>query len=166
MKFVKIDNFWWEYDPKTPRNNATVYNMGLGQMTKLNLTNKKIVEANDWKDLNWKGTKLWDNTVKTGWLAPDGTFYGCKTELHITQAKIVHKKSESQLEQEGFVKITLLRMRNNCTAAIFPGRFYDTNISPTIAQVEYLEKQPNIDSSEVFMLFERSKKDANDDLKR
>lgn len=163
MKFVKIDNFWWRYDDKTSLYDATVYNVnGFGKMSNLDLTNIIVTDAKSWQDLNWKGTEVYDNTFKTGWLSPEGKFFGCKTEYHSLQAHLFHNRAEKQLEKDGFVKITKLRFNDNTTVALFPGRFYNKNLSPTVAQIEYLEKQTGINCSEVFAYFEK----AEDELER
>jgi len=156
MKFVKINNFWWRYDDKTLLDDATVYNVNeFGKMSNLDLTNEKITEAESWQALNWQETDVYNNNIKTGWLSPNGTFYGCKTEYHSLQAYLVHNKKEKQLEKEGFVKITKLRFNDNSTTALFPGRYYNKSLSPTVAQIEYLEKQSGINCDEVFNYFEK-----------
>ena len=156
MKFVKINNFWWRYDDKTSLNDATVYNVNeFGKMSNLDLTNEKITDSNSWQTLNWQETDVYNNNIKTGWLDIKGNFFGCKTEYHNLQAYLVHNKTEKQLEKEGFIKITKLRFNNNSTVALFPCRYYNKSLSPTVAQIEYLEKQSGINCDEVFRYFEK-----------
>jgi hypothetical protein len=40
-----------------------------------------------------------------GWLAPDGTFYGCKFASHSDVACFYFDKDEEVLEKEGWVKV-------------------------------------------------------------
>ena len=63
----------------------------------------KVVEASDWTDLDW--SYLIDNSLLLGWISPDGRFYGCKYEDHAKVAELYFKKSERQLEKEGWVKV-------------------------------------------------------------
>ena len=65
-----------------------------------------IVEAKDWKDLDWKGTDLFNDKYKTGWLNLKGDFFGCDYRHHDLQAELVHGKSEKELEEIGFIKLT------------------------------------------------------------
>lgn len=113
MKFVKIVNrngelpFWWEYDESTPIYNATIYNMSGGRQTEWDLRDYEIVEAEDWEYLDYNNTIILSNIYKTGWLSPNGKFYGCDYRCHNLQAQLVHNKSEFELENLGFIKITL-----------------------------------------------------------
>ena len=113
MKFVKIkinkDDLmpcWWEYDDSTPIFNATLKNMGFGQNSGNDLSGYEIVEAKSWFDLNWEGTKVYSSIYHTGWVSPNGEFYGCDCEYHDKQAMFVHKVSLRELEKLGFIKIT------------------------------------------------------------
>lgn len=94
-------NGWWEYE------DGYLYNR-VGGRHKANPNDEmwkysKVVEANDWTDLDW--SYLIDNSLLLGWISPDGRFYGCKYEDHAKVAELYFKKSEKQLEKEGWVKV-------------------------------------------------------------
>ena len=63
----------------------------------------EIVYANDWDELDHSA--LIDNDSRIGWLAPDGRFYGCGYMQHGNIADLVLRKSEIELENEGWVKM-------------------------------------------------------------
>lgn len=115
MKFVKylFSNkelpVWVEYDQNTPIYNATIYNFAGGMNSGNDLTGQEIVEAESLYDLDWSNTELLSDKFDTGWVSPAGDFYGCGYSSHELQAKYVHKKTERQLEQLGFIKITKTR---------------------------------------------------------
>lgn len=113
MKFVKINinnrdgiPFWWEYDESTPLYSATLYNMFGGKNSGNDIRDYEIVDANGWACLDYFGTIVYHDSYKTGWLSPDGKFYGCDYTSHMTHARLVHKCSERELEEKGFIKIT------------------------------------------------------------
>ena len=138
--FVKIKNFWWKLEISSPLNNATVYNYICGKQSFLDLTKFTIVEAYDWCDLDWKGTAIFDNKYKTGWLSPDGVFFGCSYECHSMQARFLHKCHEGNLEQCGWIK--LARDKNNpakVTALLGVDKNYNP-IIPTRKQMIFLKE--------------------------
>jgi len=153
-QFVKINNMWKEYDGKTSISNAKVRNYNGKLEINLNLKEKEMLIAEKWEDLNWEDTEIFDKSYKTGWLSREGIFYGCKSQLHWMQAILVHKKTDFDLEKEGFIKITLSELEYKRTKAIFPAKFLNKKLSPTIAQIEYLENQMGIDYKEVFDYFQ------------
>lgn len=57
-----------------------------------------------------------DDSKITGWIAPDGTFYGCSTEDHADFAQYVLGHDEFTLEKNGYCKIfehpSLLRIED------------------------------------------------------
>lgn len=114
MKFVKIrlikDDefpFWYIYDEKTPINNANVTTIGGGtRYTNIDLTGAEIVEKAKWEELDFWGTSIYNDAYKTGWVSPDGKFYGCDYASHSAHAQIVHQVSEYELERRGFIKIS------------------------------------------------------------
>ena len=138
ITFVKFDNYWWELDTKTSLNNATIYNRMGGKQTELDLTNAQIMEAQKWSDLDWKGTSVYDNKYQTGWLSPQGVFYGCDYTNHTSQAKLVHNLTEREMENLGWIKLTHIRNNFNEVVALMG---YDRNynrILPTKEQMSYL----------------------------
>jgi len=119
MKFVKIKMkesdlmpYWWEYDESTPVNNAVLKNFYMGKNSGNDLTGYEIVEAKSWFDLDWKGTTVYSDIYYTGWLSPNGKFFGCDYECHEEQAMFVHKTNLTDLEEKGFIKITK-KLRTN-----------------------------------------------------
>lgn len=149
MAFVKVNNYWWEFDTKTPLNKATVYNRVGGRMTELDLTNKNIVEAKDWQYLDWSGTCVLNNQLQTGWLSPDGVLFGCDYRCHSTQAEYVHKKHENELEIAGWVKLTYNYGNTNELMAYFGRDTHHRLIPPTDKQMDYLLKCKLYNKSDV-----------------
>lgn len=140
MKFVKIkwdktDDLpcWWEYNASTPLNNATLYSFGFGYSTGYDLTGYEIVEANYLTELNWEGTKVLSDSYTTGWLSPEGKFYGCDYEYHDKQAFYVHAVSSlREMEDLGFIKLTKRRSFDEDILVLNAMR-------PTIQQVKWFK---------------------------
>ena len=64
-----------------------------------------IYEVEKYEDLPF--TKYYINDkYKTGWLDRNGRFYGCDWEMHVFVAEYCFKKTEEELEKEGWIKIT------------------------------------------------------------
>lgn len=105
-KFVKYDNFWYEYDGSTPLDHATLYNIVVGKLTNEDIRGYNIIELKSNADLDWKGTSIYNDKYMCGWLSPSGKFYGCDYTEHNLQALIVHRVREWELEQKGFIKIS------------------------------------------------------------
>ena len=141
MKFVKFkfsENklpVWVEYDPNTPVYDATIYNFAGGKNSGNDLTGKQIVDAESIYDLDWNDTELLSDKFKTGWVSPEGEFYGCGYKSHELQAKYIHKKTERQLEELGFIKITKIRMVCKFMYAVL-----NYSQSPTLSQYKWFEK--------------------------
>ncbi len=96
MKFVFENNTWWEVE------NNRVYNPDGGGYRYLN-KNLPIVEADDWNSLDW--SCLLDKDSKIGWIAPDGTWFGCDIRNQAKVAERFLKSSEDKLETTGWVKV-------------------------------------------------------------
>lgn len=101
MKFVKINNFWWEIE------DDKLYNMVGGHQLAdwYKIEDEDVVEVNDWKDLDWIGTEIYDDTLKTGWINRDGKFFGCGSQWHSRQSEFIHNKTERELELLGWIKV-------------------------------------------------------------
>ena len=91
------DNGWWRIDGDKLVNSAG------GWHTYHPSPDDEIVEADGWSDLDY--SYLIDNTQTTGWVSPEGDFYGCKYMNHSVVANMVLKSSECLLELAGWVKI-------------------------------------------------------------
>lgn len=101
MKFVKIDNYWWELEGDLVVNCVG----GFHSAKSYNFTEKDIVEVDDWSDLDWNGTSLCSDEYKTGWLDRQGKLYGCDYMAHDRQAEFVHKQSTKELEKTGWIRV-------------------------------------------------------------
>ena len=139
--FVKFNNWWWEYDASKPKYCTTLYNDGFGKNSDINIEGMETATGEDFCDLNWYGTEVYDNNYKTGWLSPDGKFYGCDYSSHRAQAKYVHKKHESDLEDEGWVKISYRIYYNKNGTRSLEAMFFARNktIYPTNEQLNYIK---------------------------
>lgn len=158
-KYVKVDGFWWEYDPRTPKENATLYSIiSFARSSYNNLTDLEILDCDE-SDLNWENTTIFDNSYLTGWLSPEGVFYGCDYNHHKLQAKLVHKCSERDMEERGFVKITKSERK---LAALLPIR--NGRHSITANQYNFLKKLPinNFDEIDFLYRLKMQKQSKND----
>ena len=157
MKFVRYNDFWYKYDVSTPLNSATLENINnLGRTTGIDISKSQIVEANDVCDLDWYGTKIYDNNYLTGWLAPNGNFYGFDFKHHKEQAKFVHKFSEQQIEDKGFIKITYEdRLCQNLVAMLYC--HYNKKIAITPEQYKFLKHYPIKNIDDVYFWYRESK---------
>lgn len=132
MKFVKINNYWWEYE------NGTAYNTAGGHQYIHKDEVYEFCEAEGWDKLNWFGTDIYNNSSKIGWLSPDGIFYGCDYSSHGSQAIYVHHMSEGDLEKNGWIKLTFSH-RGNIPVVYFYGEWEKGKVIPTKAQMDYLK---------------------------
>lgn len=121
--FVLYDNFWWEWDENTDKKCATLINAFGGRNAFIDITNCKTAKAEEFEDLNWNGTDVLNEKFETGWLAPNGDFFGCNYRYHDDQAIYVHKKTESELEQAGWVKLTYMFGRKEEFIALMPSEY-------------------------------------------
>lgn len=136
MKFIKYEDFWWQWDDESSKLDYAKLIRPYYNPSYVNANDLELVEVESWNDLNWYGTKLYDDKYDTGWLDRNGKFYGCAYEYHEEQAEFVHKVSEEDLERKGFVKIT--KDFDGSLIAYFSGDLYDDNIRPSKAQEKYL----------------------------
>jgi hypothetical protein len=139
MKFIKYDNFWWQWHDEVSTLDKAEISRPYYDPIIVNATKFEMVEVEKFDDLKWYGTNLYDNKYDTGWLDRSGKFYGCAYEYHEEQAAFVHKMSEEKLEEKGFIKITR-DVNLNSLIAYFSGDSYDKNMRPTKAQENYLHK--------------------------
>ena len=139
--FVKLNNWWWEYDATLPKSCTTLYNGGFGKSSDMDIEGMETATAEDFCDLNWYGTEVYNNSYKTGWLSPNGKFYGCDYRMHSSQARYVHGKSESDLENEGWVKISYRIYYNKDKTRSLEAIFYaeDKSVYPTNEQITYIK---------------------------
>lgn len=112
---VKKDNGYWEIkSDKTPSEligEIVRVENAVGGFHEYPITqDDEIIFANDRKELNY--SHLLDPNSKYGWLAPDGTFYGCKYMEHEDVAYFILHGSSCDLEEKGYVKIYESRFFN------------------------------------------------------
>lgn len=159
MKFVKLNNFWWQYDENTPKNSATLFNIYGGKNSLNDITNCEIVEAKDFQNLNWKDTAVWDDKCKLGWLDRDGNFFGCSYEYHEMQAYLVHHSTPRQLEKLGWIHIsTPSKYDSYIINAQYFGD-YENGVMPTDAQLNYLMKRADVQINNVIFAIENGNKE-------
>ena len=153
MKFVKYENFWWEYDETTPKNNAKLINLVGGYNTGNDITNCEIVEADGFECLDWSNTEILNKNSRYGWLDRNGKFYGCDYRHHDMQANYIHKKSRRELERFGWILIGKnFYEETGKLIAMFYGD-YKEGVMPTDAQLEYLSRRSDVDSSFVIYAY-------------
>ncbi len=102
------------------------------------------VRAENWADLDWTGTILMDENYKTGWLDRDGVFYGCDYHYHDALGKILFGKSERELEQMGYIKIS---GKDGMYCAHYDWKYI--NLMPSDAQLEYLLTRTDVNQRDV-----------------
>lgn len=90
------DNGWWEI------RGSKLYNRCGGWHDYVPSPDDEIREST-WDEIMRETVR--DDAQITGWIAPDGTFYGCAPEDHSLLARYVLGASERELEKRGYAKI-------------------------------------------------------------
>lgn len=90
------DNGWWEI-----KGNLLVNRVG-GHHSYVPREDDEIREC-EWEDIIREIVQ--DDTQITGWISPDGKFYGCRPTDHMELAEYVIGHDERTLEKMGYVKI-------------------------------------------------------------
>ena len=67
------------------------------------ITEHDDIFIGDWDEIDF--SYILDPTSDYGWIAPDGTWYGCSSMEHSLVADLVLKSDERTLEHQGYVKI-------------------------------------------------------------
>jgi len=161
MKYVKYDDFWWKWnDKESPLNKAQLSRPDYSDVC-IDATELELVEVESFSELNWYGMKLYDNKYDTGWLDRSGKFYGCAYEYHTEQAEYIHKCTEEELEEKGFIKITKDIIENKLIG-YFSGDSYNENMQPTKAQIKYLEELQN--KKDCMIWFVYTSDELNDEM--
>lgn len=65
----------------------------------------ETVYADRFEDLDWSKTYLNNPNSDSGWLSPDGIFYGCPSESHDSCAYYLLKSTIGELEKKGYIRI-------------------------------------------------------------
>ena len=111
------DNGWWEYNPDTGK----VYNRNGGWH---DFHEHPLQEI---KEMTWDeviAMTVRNDNCATGWIAPDGEWFGCEPMDHVDLARYYLKTTEQDLEEKGWIKITEVPFwlyRNE--PELFPGRY-------------------------------------------
>jgi len=156
--FVKVYGFWFEYDNQTPLACARVFDNDFKESFYLDIQNLEIVQAKTKEELDWNDTIILDKTLRTGWLSPEGKFFGCKEYQHGMQAKIIHNKDEFQLEQEGWIRINYNFLDNGEKKLVAGFASSDETIYPTNEQLKYLLKNYNDNKNLYYDIWNEAKK--------
>ena len=122
-------NGWWQYE------DGYLYNR-VGGHHRADPDEKmwkysKVVEVNDRDDLDYSYILNPDSDL--GWISPDGRFYGCGYRDHAAVAERVLKKTDDQLEDEGWVKVFFDSWNRE-------RKWYSDTLCPTEAQRIVLER--------------------------
>ena len=155
--FVKYDNFWWEYIDG-PLNNAKLRNkyfslIGKNLYCYVNIENSEMVEADDYKDLNWEDTHVLNKDSRFGWVDRKGVFYGCDWRFHGAQAELVHKCDLATLEQKGWIHISIQSKDTQVINALFYGN-YKNGVMPTEKQMDYLWTRNDVQLNQVMEAYD------------
>lgn len=94
-----IENGWWEYDKETGR----VYNRAGGWHIFHAHPMQEFKEC-DWEDI--LAMTIRNDDLQTGWIAPNGEWFGCETTDHEKLARYYLKTTERDLEEKGWIKVT------------------------------------------------------------
>lgn len=123
-----IDNGWWEYDSET--------NKCLNLYGGYHILHEHPL--NEFKESTWDKI-MYDKYMnerykyRTGWLAPNGEFYGCDYRDHKDCAEWLFDCSERDLEEKGYSKIYRSVFDSSYQFDLYPNNHYLTN-----AQWKYL----------------------------
>lgn len=153
MKFVKYENCWWNVD-EVIENNLVILNDWHGAGFRCDITNMKIIEAKDWNCLDWTNTTVYNDKSKTGWLDRQGKFYGCDYNCHVISADVIFFKTERELENLGYIKIT---GDDGFYFAQFSPRILSKNILPTKEQLAYLYSRTDVSYKAIITALESEK---------
>lgn len=136
--YVKVDGYWVEYDPADSNALMSIYKDIFGDKEKFDILKLELSQAEKEDDLNWENTNICNKINRTGWLSPNGEFFGCEPWFHAKQANLIHKKDERDLEREGWVKIIYADSLKD--EKVLKVEFYsdDDMVYPTKEQLNYV----------------------------
>ena len=131
-----VDNGWWEFDEKQ---NRCINSMG-GWHSYHPHPKDEFIEGT-WDDVIVANLKMDKDNHITGWISPEGDFFGCAPQDHYKVATYIYGCSERELEDKGFVKIYELPF---CMRDISEGYGYSNRYGyfgrPTMAQQDVLDR--------------------------
>ena len=128
--FVKVNGIWREFNPETGE--------VVGESGVFDFDGCEIAEAESIHNLDWSDSLLLCKNLRTGWLNPEGKFFGCEPWCHRLQAEIIHGKSERELEEDGWIRITYNIFPNGEKKLTAGFASTDETIYPSSAQLSYL----------------------------
>lgn len=96
---------WYEVAPYDEEIGVMFYNFVGGRCPLGSGRVIKTAQADSLRELDWKGTVLWDDSFETGWLDRRGKFYGCGRFSHISCASYVIGVESFLLEKQGWIHI-------------------------------------------------------------
>lgn len=135
----KVYNGWWEIC------GDYLYNRAGGRHRYEPKEDDEIKEC-EWEDIIREN--LLDDSETTGWIAPDGTFYGCNPRRHRDVAVYIFDCEEIDLEEKGYCKIfqhpPLMRVKTGCKEF----DYYPSWRNLTAAQREVLKKKGLIEEED------------------
>jgi len=94
---VRCDNGYWEID------GDYLYNRAGGRHDYNPKPDDEIIEADGWDEIIRMTVR--DDSETTGWIAPDGEFFGCSPRDHRNMAVYLFGMEEDELEEKGYLKI-------------------------------------------------------------
>lgn len=146
--FVKHNNWWFEYNSNTPDFATTIFDELGREIQDVDIRGEETAQVKSIKELDWYGTRVYDNEkYKTGWLSPEGEFFGCDFDMCDRQARLVHGTTERELLDLGWANIKIHRTTMPCGCLdVFPKDLnyyvkFSCNVQgPTNEQLYYVEE--------------------------
>lgn len=162
MEFVKYKQSWYQVVDKQNEEKAELLSMK-NKTVFANIKGLETCVAEDFSMLDWTNSVILNNNYETGWLSPEGKFYGCDYEHHAAQAYFVHKCFECDLERKGFIKLTYVDRRAKRLVALY--NKIDNKYFITPKQYNFLSKTAieNFDTLTFFYRLARKNENENND---
>lgn len=125
-----VDNGYWEIK------GDYIENYDGGRTSYTPSPDDKIVYYDSWKSLYYHTVR--DDTQITGWIAPNGEFFGCAPQNHRLMTLFYFGESDERaLEKKGYIKIYETPIRLRASNPNLPRYEYGFKM-PTSAQLEVL----------------------------
>lgn len=93
----------------------------------------KAVWADSFDQLDWKESSYYVQDGESGWLSPDGTFYGCHYGGHSNLARRIVGMGYGEIEAAGYVHVDEAGAKDK-----YSWRMRDESMQPTEAQKQWL----------------------------
>ena len=131
MKFVRYGNSYWEVDETR---NLMINEVGGHTSLDPNL---EIIEVENEDELDY--SFLIDDSYETGWLSPDGRWYGCEYYSHEEVADKIFKSSGDDLKDKGWKAIS--RNYQNKKLVLYGAWWTDFGRRMTTEQINTLKQR-------------------------